>query len=372
MALNSFQPLYVQIYEDLKNQITNGVYPVGGLLPTERELEKIYNVSRITAQSAVNQLAQAHIVQRQPGKGTTVLKKPLQQLNTRALGIIVPGTLESYGDTLLHVLSDEAAKYGFASLLRYSNEDQQLEAACIQQLIDAPVAGILIAPLQREFYNPVLMKYVLQGFPIVILDKQMQGLDTMLVGTDHFESARQCARMILDRGHAKIGIIDYAEISNSTFVARKDGFASVYSHSHYTLKSSAICAVVQTNYISDRMDTGSVNADVERICDYITTQRPTCIIALDSYLAYLAHEAAYRLHLSIPEDISFFGFDANPGSDLHSQYSYYQQDEAEIGRTAVRMLSAAIDDHDIQEKMCYVDGKIRDLGTVKDLNDTTV
>ena len=49
-------PLYVQIYQDLREQIVNRVYEQGQTIPTELELQDIYNVSRITVLQAVQNL----------------------------------------------------------------------------------------------------------------------------------------------------------------------------------------------------------------------------------------------------------------------------------------------------------------------------
>ena len=39
---------YMRVYSLLKRQITEGEYPIGSLLPTESELEKLFDVSRTT------------------------------------------------------------------------------------------------------------------------------------------------------------------------------------------------------------------------------------------------------------------------------------------------------------------------------------
>ena len=51
-------PAYVKVYSRLKNEINKGTYPVGGFLPKECELEKIYQVSRTTVRNAVKILVQ--------------------------------------------------------------------------------------------------------------------------------------------------------------------------------------------------------------------------------------------------------------------------------------------------------------------------
>ena len=54
-------------------QIDTGEYPPGGRLPSEKELEKLYHVSRITAQKAMNLLAEDGRIVRLPGKGSFVI-----------------------------------------------------------------------------------------------------------------------------------------------------------------------------------------------------------------------------------------------------------------------------------------------------------
>ena len=51
-------PLYEQVHKMILKQIDTGEYPPGGRLPSEKELEKLYHVSRITAQKAMNLLAE--------------------------------------------------------------------------------------------------------------------------------------------------------------------------------------------------------------------------------------------------------------------------------------------------------------------------
>lgn len=65
-------PLYHQIYVLLREKVVSGDYPEGTLIPSEHELEKIFNVSRITAKRALDELAADGLVARQRGRGTVV------------------------------------------------------------------------------------------------------------------------------------------------------------------------------------------------------------------------------------------------------------------------------------------------------------
>ncbi len=69
---NSAKPLYLQIKENIEEGIRTGKYPVGSKLPSENELCKIFNVSRITIRQALDLLENGGMTHSIHGKGTFV------------------------------------------------------------------------------------------------------------------------------------------------------------------------------------------------------------------------------------------------------------------------------------------------------------
>ena len=65
-------PLYHQIYVVIRDKILSGSYSNGAVIPTEKKLEKTFNVSRITVKRALDELAKEGLVTRQRGRGTMV------------------------------------------------------------------------------------------------------------------------------------------------------------------------------------------------------------------------------------------------------------------------------------------------------------
>ena len=65
-------PLYLQVKNTLMQRIEAEEYLDGELLPTELELQKMFNVSRITIRQAMGKLANEGYIFRIPGKGTFV------------------------------------------------------------------------------------------------------------------------------------------------------------------------------------------------------------------------------------------------------------------------------------------------------------
>jgi GntR family transcriptional regulator len=65
-------PLYQQICLVLQNKIMEREYREGEFLPGEREIERMFDVSRITAVRALNELALRGLAVREQGRGTRV------------------------------------------------------------------------------------------------------------------------------------------------------------------------------------------------------------------------------------------------------------------------------------------------------------
>src|SRR5699024_6972504 len=74
------QPLYYQLVELLKNQIETHLL-ANDKLPSERELEKKYGVSRTTVRLALQELENERYIYRRHGKGTFVSDLTKQTAN---------------------------------------------------------------------------------------------------------------------------------------------------------------------------------------------------------------------------------------------------------------------------------------------------
>ena len=69
---NSFIPLYYQLSQVLREQITSGQWAAGAEMPSERELMQQYTLSRNTVRQALAQLDQDGLIVRSHGSGTRV------------------------------------------------------------------------------------------------------------------------------------------------------------------------------------------------------------------------------------------------------------------------------------------------------------
>lgn len=72
-------PIYIQIEEQLKQQIQQGDFAVGTAIPSERELTESFGVSRMTVRQSITNLVNDGLLYREKGRGTFVASPKVEQ-----------------------------------------------------------------------------------------------------------------------------------------------------------------------------------------------------------------------------------------------------------------------------------------------------
>jgi len=88
---NSPKPLYLQLKEKIRNAIETGEWKPDTKIPSERDLCKQYNVSRITVRQAISEAENEGLLYKIQGKGTFVKAPKIEQ------GLM---KITSFGNTL--------------------------------------------------------------------------------------------------------------------------------------------------------------------------------------------------------------------------------------------------------------------------------
>ena len=76
---NSPLPYYVQMKDAIKQQIENGNWKPGDIVPGEPELCRIFDVSRSVVRQALKEMTYEGLVVRQKGKGTFVAEPKINE-----------------------------------------------------------------------------------------------------------------------------------------------------------------------------------------------------------------------------------------------------------------------------------------------------
>lgn len=76
------KPIYIQIHNKIRKMIEEGKWQVGERIPSERDLAKTFEVSRMTLRQAVQTLVDEGILERRVGSGTYVSSQKVQEKMT--------------------------------------------------------------------------------------------------------------------------------------------------------------------------------------------------------------------------------------------------------------------------------------------------
>ncbi|WP_291292301.1 GntR family transcriptional regulator [Enterococcus sp.] len=94
-------PYYLQIAEEMRNNVQIGKWKEGEKIPTEFQLCEIFHVSRITIRKAIDELVKENLLQRERSKGTFVRKNEIQKDNRFTLIKSLTDQIEEFGDSFV-------------------------------------------------------------------------------------------------------------------------------------------------------------------------------------------------------------------------------------------------------------------------------
>ncbi len=167
LSRNTFEPLYYQIREDIREKINSKEYPVNSMIPTEAELCEYYGVSRVTVRRAVLDLVQEGLLNRGKGKGTFVSENygltevnGVQSFTQELLGLNMRPSAKLLGcrirtaDSILRkaLELEEGEKVVTISRLRLVNDREP----CMVEVMNFPyklVPGIEKEDLNQSIYQ---------------------------------------------------------------------------------------------------------------------------------------------------------------------------------------------------------------------------
>ena len=183
---NRIAPLYIQVKEFLEELIDRGELKPGDRLPSEKELEVKFGVSRITVRHALQALASDERILRIPGKGSFLREpkvEPLTALTSFSENMRASGRVPSYTQTRVSILEPPPN----VTIALELNTDQRVLHIHRLMLADGQPMAIQDAYLPHHIYerNPLLFK------PEVLDNVSMYKVMEIELGVNLFRAEEQ-------------------------------------------------------------------------------------------------------------------------------------------------------------------------------------
>lgn len=226
--MNDKKFLYQKVYEDIRDKIKKGIYKIGDGLPWDEQLCEQYQTSKITISKALKMLAEDGYIKRVPGKGTFVCDKEENKKadlgKEKLLGVVLEHVSTPFGLELMYHLDRLAAKYGYRLMIRFSYGDREKETEEIKFLLSLHVQGLLLMPCHGKYYSPEILRLCLQKFPMVLIDKKLNGIPLPSVRTDNKEAIAMLVREMKLAGYERLAFISTDDTEANSVKERKEGF----------------------------------------------------------------------------------------------------------------------------------------------------
>ncbi|WP_239254093.1 GntR family transcriptional regulator [Listeria ilorinensis] len=335
--------LYQQVHEKLVTKIQSGSLPVGEKLPSEAELMNEFGVSSITLKKALELLKTEGYISRRPRVGSYVIsdRPAAEHSETRTfdrplIGCVMTDFDDTFGTKLLSGMLDE--EEGKAHLLlKKSHGDLHLEEKIVQEFIEMNVAGLIMLPASSKFVSPALLELATQKFPLIVLDRSLEGLPISSISTDNITAAKMITALLFQNGHQNIAMMT-SKSEVSTLENRIDGFIRAHASFHNTYQEDYIYRKIESVIPNSNV---AVDTDIAHIVDFLQA-RPeiTAVVAAEYNIALMLRQACKALGKKIPEDLSIVCFD-HPDQyfdHLAFRFTHIKQSQYKMGKKAITSL----------------------------------
>ena len=248
---------------------------------------------------------------------------------TFLVGLIVPDLLHPFFAEVAKALSSALRKKDYYLIISSSEEDPELEAREIDQLLGRRLDALILASVSPT--PEVLRRIEDQESPYVLIDRQFAGISASFVGVDNEAVGRLATEHLIEAKCKRIAHIRGRE--NSVGNQRQEGYKrALEAHGRR----------VNANYIvaQDMVDVESREngrAAMGRLLNLPSP--PDGVFCYNDPLAMGAMDRILEAGLRVPEDIAVIGCgNLHYDSSLRVPLSSIDQQSVEMGKRAAKLV----------------------------------
>ena len=252
---------------------------------------------------------------------------------TGLVGILVPLVYPAYFSAILAGAAEALSERDLQIVLSPTGHEHDREVSVLDRLRGLTDGALIILP---EESSEELERLLDRGYRFVVLDPLMP-LDERIpsVSAAHTSGADQAMRHLLELGHRRIAQITGPRGWLATEDRRRGYRAALAAAGILPDPALEVEAVPE-------VDPG--RAAAEYLLDL--PEPPTAIFAFNDNIAIGAIQAARARGLRVPDDLSVVGFDdVEHATIVTPALTTVRQPLAEMGRTAVSLLSRLLERH---------------------------
>lgn len=234
---------------------------------------------------------------------------------------------------LVDTLQQHFAQHDYRVLLMNDRPEGSLEKD-ILALRGGLVDGVVFISARLD--SPIVSEMIDWKIPLVILNRDVDGSEAGRVDrvtSDNVAGGTLVADHLIDMGHRRIGLIS-GPLDNPSVKLREGGFRDALARRGHPLDEELV-------------HRGPVDAATGLdggACLLRRSPRPTAVFCVTDFVAYGTLDAAKRMGLRVPEDVSVVGYnDLQSSSWSMFDLTTVRQPLEDMANAAARLLLARIE-----------------------------
>lgn len=202
----SFEPLYLQVKNDIIAMIEDGRIQIGDKLMSENEMLQYYGVGRMTIRSALAELVSEGCIKKEQGLGSFCIAYP--QKRRLNIDVLVDNTSIYFTPYVLKGISHVLEQNG-CNLLLHDTKNSALQIKQqLDKILESGSDGVLLQPNTVDDPDvdllPVLEKFRAMSIPVVLVCGIIDHANCSSLSIDDDYGARIAAQYLLESGHRRI------------------------------------------------------------------------------------------------------------------------------------------------------------------------
>jgi GntR family transcriptional regulator, arabinose operon transcriptional repressor len=303
----SFIPLYQLVKERIHTDfLRTRTESDNARLPSERELQLHYKVSRPTISKALTALAAEGLLVKMQGSGSYAVTPPEDTAafsRPRRIGFVAPVTGEALVQNVFRGIDRAAHRRNFCVLMGSAGNNVEREEQAVRQQLDSGAQGLVVYPVPRteaEHNADYLRKAALE-VPVVLVDTSTPEQGHTQVIFDNRRAGYAMTDWLIHRGHRHIGVLFHAEtIRHAPLANRLQGYQDALRLNGIAFSPEMVRRFQPTgdHVFAAHLDTW-----------LSLPQPPTAIITSEDMIALELIEQIQARGLRVPDDLCVVGFD---------------------------------------------------------------
>ena len=231
------------------------------------------------------------------------LASSLRSGKSHVIAIIIEELQNQHYSALLNLLSRYLAQQGYRVMILTNRRDTLEDASCAPELplavsyaISHGVDGVFFFPERTD--TAAAMALYANNIPLVLIDREIEGMDLSIVRVDDYGGGRLAAKLFLERCHQKILYLCGPQ-ENGSQPLRERGFLDELLESGFSEKEvrriphPLLMRAIEENTLEDLLLPVNYSA----------------VFSFNDQLAYYLMGCLHENGYQVPEDVSVLGFD---------------------------------------------------------------